>query len=67
VRDEHVQFPDVRVEYDDRDGRPAIEHLEGETHGEVDHRPGARLSAGSQTVLPTVRFSPAQLSGFSRR
>ena len=29
------------------------------THGDVNHRPGVRLSAGSQTVLPTVRFSPA--------
>jgi hypothetical protein len=29
------------------------------THGEMNHRPGARLSAGSQTVLPTVRFWPA--------
>ena len=25
----------------------------------MNHRPGATLSAGSQTVLPTVRFSPA--------
>jgi Arc/MetJ family transcription regulator len=25
----------------------------------MNHRPGARPSAGSQTVLPTVRFSPA--------
>ena len=30
-----------------------------ETHGEMNHRPGATLSAGSQTVLPTVRFSSA--------
>jgi hypothetical protein len=30
-----------------------------ETHGEVNHRLGATLSAGSQTVLSTVRFSPA--------
>ena len=28
------------------------------THGEMNHRPGARLSSGSQTV-PTVRFWPA--------
>src|SRR5690242_19097537 len=33
--------------------------LVAETPGEVNHRPGAMLSAGSQTVLPTVRFSPA--------
>jgi hypothetical protein len=25
----------------------------------MNHRPGATLSAGSLTVLPTVRFSPA--------
>ena len=30
-----------------------------ETLGEINHRPGAVLSAGSQTVLPTVRFSTA--------
>ena len=24
----HVQFPDVRIEYDERDGRRAIEDLE---------------------------------------
>ena len=35
------------------------------THGEVNHRPGARLSAGSQTVLPTVRFSPATTVEFT--
>jgi len=29
------------------------------THSEMNHRPGGTLSAGSQTVLPTVRFSPA--------
>src|SRR5262245_9404970 len=33
--------------------------LVAETPGELHHRPGAPLSAGSQTVLPTVRFSPA--------
>jgi hypothetical protein len=31
----------------------------------MNHRPGARLSAGSQTVLPTVRFSPATLVEFT--
>jgi hypothetical protein len=29
------------------------------------HRPGATLSAGSQTVLPTVRSSPATTVSFS--
>ena len=33
--------------------------LAWETHGELNHRPGATLSAGSQIVLPTVRFSSA--------
>jgi hypothetical protein len=33
--------------------------LAAETPGDMHHRPGATLSAGSQTVLPTVRFSPA--------
>src|SRR5262245_14942731 len=31
----------------------------------MNHRPGARLSAGSQTVLPTVRFSPATTVEFT--
>jgi hypothetical protein len=35
------------------------------THGETNHRPGARLSAGSQTVLPTVRFSSATIVEFT--
>jgi hypothetical protein len=35
------------------------------THGEMNHRPGARLSAGSQTMLPTVRFSPATTVEFT--
>src|SRR4029453_11849752 len=43
-----------------RVSRPIIAPpLVSKTHGELNHRPGARLSAGSQTVLPTVRFSPA--------
>src|SRR4051812_11205617 len=36
-----------------------------ETHGDVNHRPGAVLSAGSQTVLPTVRFSPVTTVSFA--
>ena len=35
-----------------------------ETPGQVRHRPGAMLSAGSQPVLPTVRFSPATTVSF---
>src|SRR5262249_31645320 len=35
------------------------------THGDGDHRPGATLTAGSQTVLPTVRFSPATSVSFT--
>jgi hypothetical protein len=35
------------------------------THGEMNHRPGARLSASSLTVLPTVRFSPATIVEFT--
>jgi hypothetical protein len=33
--------------------------LVSKTHGEMNHRPEATLSVGSQTVLPTVRFSSA--------
>ena len=33
--------------------------LVAETPGEWNHRPGAMLSAGSQTVLPTIAFAPA--------
>src|SRR6188768_1302321 len=39
--------------------------LVAETPGEMNHRPGAMLSAGSQTVLPTVRFSPATTVSFT--
>jgi hypothetical protein len=35
------------------------------THGEMNHRPGARLSVGSHTVLPTARFSPATTVEFT--
>jgi hypothetical protein len=35
------------------------------THSEMNHRPGARPAAGSQTVLPTVRFSPATTVEFT--
>jgi hypothetical protein len=31
----------------------------------MNHRPGATLSAGSQTALPTVRFSPATTVEFT--
>ena len=31
----------------------------------MNHRPGATLSAGSQTVLPTVGFSPATTAEFT--
>ena len=34
-------------------------------HGEVNHRPGARPSAGTQTVLATVRFSSATTVEFT--
>jgi len=35
------------------------------TDGELHHRPGATLSAGSQTVRPTIRFSPATTVEFT--
>src|SRR5688572_17933332 len=38
--------------------------LVAETPGDRNHRPGATLSAGSQTVLPTVGFSPATTAEF---
>src|SRR5262249_24166052 len=43
--EDHVQFPDVRVEYDDRDGRPAIEDLEVLTP----HYRGAHAAAKSSS------------------
>ena len=47
--DEHVQFPDVRVEYEDRDGRREIEDLEIVTP----HYRGAHAAAkGRSGKLP---------------
>ena len=49
-----------------RVSRPIIASpLVWQTHGESNHRPGAMLSEGSHTVLPTVRFSPATTVSFT--
>jgi hypothetical protein len=57
--DDHVQFPDVRVEYDDRDGRPAIEDLEVLTP----HYRGAHAAAKSSSGFTCYRAVGARLGG----
>jgi len=57
--DDHVQFPDVRVEYDDRDGRPAIEDLEVLTP----HYRGAHAAAKSSSGFSCYRAIGARLGG----
>jgi hypothetical protein len=49
-----------------RVSRPCIAPpVVSETQCEMNHRPGGRLSAGSQIELPTVRFSSATTVSFT--
>jgi hypothetical protein len=61
MRDEHVQFPDVRVEYDDRDGRPDIEDLEVLTP----HYRGAHAAGKASSGFTCYRAIGARLGGGS--
>jgi hypothetical protein len=56
---DHVQFPDVRIEYDDRDGRRAIEDLEVLTP----HYRGAHAAAKGQAGFTCYRAVGARLGG----
>ena len=61
MRDDHVQFPDVRIEYDDRDGRPAIEDLEVLTP----HYRGAHAAGKASSGFTCYRAIGARLGGGS--
>jgi len=61
MRDEHVQFPDVRVEYDDREGRPGIEDLEVLTP----HYRGAHAAGKTSSGFTCYRAIGARLGGGS--
>jgi DNA-binding MarR family transcriptional regulator len=57
--DEHVQFPDVRIEYEDRDGRREIEDLEVITP----HYRGAHAAAKGRSGFQQYRSSGGRVGG----
>jgi hypothetical protein len=59
VDDGHVQFPDVRIEYDDRDGRREIEDIEIMTP----HYRGAQASAKARAGFTQYRAAGARVGG----
>jgi hypothetical protein len=61
--DGHVQFPDLRVEYDDRDGRTAREDIEVETP----HYRGAHAAAKAQSGFTRFRAGGSRVGGGSGR
>ena len=61
--DEHVQFPDVRIEYEDRDGRREIEDLEIVTP----HYRGAHAAAKGRSGFQQYRSVGVRMGGRSGR
>jgi hypothetical protein len=61
--DGHVQFPDLRVEYEDRDGRQMREDLEVETP----HYRGAHAAAKAQSGFTRYRAAGSRIGGGSGR
>ena len=57
--DEHVQFPDVRIEYEDREGRREIEDLEIVTP----HYRGAHAAAKGRSGFQQYRSGGARIGG----
>ena len=57
--DDHVQFPDVRIEYDERDGRRAVEDVEVTT----EHYRGALAGAKARAGFTSYRAAGARLGG----
>ncbi len=57
--DGHVQFPDARIEYEDRDGRRAVENIEVVTP----HYRGAHAAAKGRSGFTCYRASGARLGG----
>jgi len=58
---DHVQFPDVRLEYDDRDDRRAFEDVEVTTP----HYRGAHAAAKARSGFSRYRATGARLGGMS--
>jgi hypothetical protein len=58
---DHVQFPDLRIEYDERDGRRAIEDVEVTTP----HYRGAHAAAKARSGFARYRATGARLGGGS--
>jgi hypothetical protein len=59
VLDDHVQFPDVRLEYDDRDGRRAYEDVEVMTP----HYRGAHAAGKARAGFSQYRGAGARVGG----
>src|SRR5262249_48590059 len=59
VHEGHVQFPDVRIEYDERDGRRAVEDVEVMTP----HYRGAHAAAKANSGFTQFRAIGARLGG----
>jgi hypothetical protein len=57
--DGHVQFPDARIEYQDHDGRRAVENIEVVTP----HYRGAHAAAKARSGFTRYRASGARLGG----
>jgi hypothetical protein len=58
-RDGHVQFPDVRIEYEERDGRRDVEDVEVVTP----HYRGAHAAAKGSAGFTTFRAAGARVGG----
>ncbi len=58
---EHLQFPDLRIEYDERDGRRAMEDVEVTTP----HYRGAHAAAKARSGFARYRATGARLGGGS--
>jgi hypothetical protein len=62
IVDDHVQFPDVRIEYDERDGRRAVEDVEVTTL----HYRGALAGAKARAGFTSYRAAGTRLGGVRR-
>lgn len=62
IVDDHVQFPDVRIEYDERDGHRAVEDVEVTT----EHYRGALAGAKARAGFTSYRAAGTRLGGCRR-
>jgi hypothetical protein len=62
IVDDHVQIPDVRIEYDERDGRRAVEDVEVTTL----HYRGALAGAKARAGFTSYRAAATRLGGTRR-